>query len=139
MKNVSLTKAVGFAMVFGNLLAIGNLVVAACPQQRPKNQACMPKTSICAGANPCIDGTNPVSGAPIQGGREQQSANGPFGCQDNTPNNTECVTGLANQTAACYTEQTCIMVGGQGCVPDPNSNQNHTSVIMVQDGCGPIG
>lgn len=96
--------AMMLALVVG--AAIG---IAECPQEKPRSQLCV--------------SSNPNCQAPPQGGCTSREGwtvqSGPFGCEDNGANNTECLDSANPQDSMlCYVRWACKNVGGT-CVINP--------------------
>jgi hypothetical protein len=101
---------------------LGARAYAACSMQEPTITACLITIAQCTPGGSCV------------GSFGQTTANGLYGCATSA-NKTDCVDGLANQVAFCYTQCGCIAVG-QNCVMGTLC-QNFNKVFKVAKDCPP--
>lgn len=118
-----LAAAVGLAA-----MASGAIAIAACPQDKPHTESC-----ITEGLNDCT-GFNQTD-CPTEDGKT--SVNGPFGCEDNSPEQTECLNGNNQQQQDCWFKWDCFWAGATlGCRLSATKTDSEQKIIKISDPCG---
>jgi hypothetical protein len=100
----------------------------ACPKEKPHDELCPnPSTTTRCSSGSCF---SPNINCPQKD--EQKRIKGPFGCEDNSPNQTECINGLSE--AQCFDKYDCKCFG-TACLRDSMTKETNYEVVKIQDPC----